>query len=76
MPRSSEWSLVISPIRATCSTRRIILDMITLIIFVEAYKLRSSSLRSLFHPPATFLPLRSKYSQNPILKHKQSMLFP
>jgi len=51
----------------------LILDLITLIIRGEVYKLLSSSLCSFPIP----LPLRSKYSpQHPVLRHPQSVLFP
>jgi len=50
--------------------------LITLIIFVEAYKLRGS-LCSLFQPPAISSLLRFKYSsQHLIRKHPQSVSFP
>jgi hypothetical protein len=78
---SSEWSL---PIRFTnqnlvyifhlshaCYVPRplTILDVITLIIFGEPYKLWSSSLCSPFQPPATSS-LSSKYlPQHPVLVH-------
>jgi hypothetical protein len=63
-PKSSELSLpfrfydhfytyLITPMRVACPTHFILLDLITLIIFCEAYKLWSSSLSSLLHPLAT-----------------------
>jgi hypothetical protein len=38
---------------ATCSTDVILLNLSTVIIFGEAYKLRSHSLNSLYRPPTT-----------------------
>jgi len=62
---------LIFPVRATCTTHPILLDLITL-IFGEVKKLCSSSLCSLLQP----LPLRSKYyPQHPVLKYPQSMFF-
>jgi hypothetical protein len=46
-------AILIYPIRATSPTHLTFLDLITLIIFGEAYKLCSSSLCSLIQPPAT-----------------------
>jgi len=53
IPTKIVSAFLIPSIQATCSTHLIFLDLITLIIFGEAYKLRSSSLCSLFQAPAT-----------------------
>jgi hypothetical protein len=45
------YTFPISPMHATYSAYLILLDLITLLISGEAYKLWSSSLCSLFHPP-------------------------
>jgi hypothetical protein len=64
MPTSSEWSLtftfseqilhkfLISPMRATWAAYFVLIHLITLITFSEAFKLWSSSLCSLLQPPA------------------------
>jgi hypothetical protein len=53
------------------------LDLICLMISRDEYKLRTSSLCNFLHSPVTSFPISSKYSsQNPVLKHPQSMLFP
>jgi len=73
-PRSSEWSLPFKLFnqKSVCIYHRshacymphplILLDLITLIIFGEAYKLRSSSSCSLLQPPATPSVLRPNSS--------------
>jgi len=64
---SSNWSskisnaFLVSPMSASPPVHLIILHVIILITFCEAYKLRSSSFCSLLHPPATSS-LLSKYS--------------
>jgi uncharacterized membrane protein len=48
------YAFRIFPIRATCPASLILLDLITLVVFGEAYKLRRSSLCSLLQFPGTF----------------------
>jgi len=87
MPRSSEWSLSsgfsdknfvsISHLSHTCYIAHAShpLDLITLIISGEAWKLWSFSLFSLLQPLTVFSFLG--YSpQHSVLKHPQSMFFP
>jgi len=47
------YAFLIFPIRATCPSHLTLHNLITLTIFGEVYKLRSSSLCSLLQPPAT-----------------------
>jgi hypothetical protein len=51
------YSFMISPMRSTWPIEHILLDCITLIIFGEEYKSRSSSLRSFLQPPVTCVPV-------------------
>jgi len=53
-PTTVFHTFLVCPMHATCSVHLILLDLITLIIIGEAYKLRSSSLYRLLQPPATF----------------------
>jgi len=52
------------------------LDLVTIIVFCEAYKLRSSSFCSLLKPSATSSILGPNIPQCPVLKHPQSIFFP
>jgi hypothetical protein len=52
-PTQILYAFVISPMCATCPTPSILLELITLIILVEAYKLWRPSLCSLLQPHAT-----------------------
>jgi hypothetical protein len=49
------------PIRVTCPTHSILLDLFTRIIFGDEYRSLSSSLCSLLHSPVVSVPLRPKY---------------
>jgi len=53
-PTKILYAFFISLMQATCSTPLILLPYITLIIFGEVYKLRSSSVCSLLQLPATY----------------------
>jgi len=52
-PTKILYALIVCTLHATCLAHLVLFDLITLIIYVEAYKLRSSSLCSLLQPPAT-----------------------
>jgi hypothetical protein len=52
-PTNNIYTLLFSPIRATCLAHFILLDLIILIIFGEVYKSCSYSLYNFLHPPVT-----------------------
>jgi hypothetical protein len=66
-PTKTLLTPLLSPIRATCPTHLILLDFITRTIWGEEYRSLSFSLCSFLHSPCYNVPLRSKYSQHPIL---------
>jgi len=56
-PTKTLYTSVLYPIRATCSSHFILLDLTILIIFCEEYISLSSSLRTFLHCPVTSSPL-------------------
>ena len=65
---------IFSPIRATCSIHRVLIDLIIRIVFSEGYKTRMSS--AFLTSCCYSFPPRPKYlSQHPLLEHTQPMFF-
>ena len=52
-PNKILYTLLLSPIHATCAFHLILPDLITRMVFSEEYRLLSSSLCSFLHSPAT-----------------------
>ena len=77
LPTKSLYAPLLTPIRATCSTRLIFLDLITPIMSSKEYRSLSYSVCSFLHSPVTSSLLGPKYSpQHPILKHPQPTSLP
>jgi hypothetical protein len=88
MPRSSQWSLpsgspnqnhvnttLPSPMHAPCPTHLVLLNLITLTIFSEEYKLWSSSSCNFLHDPSSSLPQSERPSFTPIQHNWQNYSF-
>jgi len=68
---------LIPSMHSICLAHLNLLDLMTMIIFGEAYKLWSSSIRSLLQPPVTYLfTIKSKYPPQYPLPKLQFVFFP
>lgn len=76
-PHENPVGICLFPIRATCSALLILSDFITWIIFVDVWKLWTSSLDSFLQSPVNLLLVRRRYlPQHSILERPHPMLFP
>jgi hypothetical protein len=76
-PTKNLYAFLICPIRATCPVHLTFLHVITLEISDEAYKLCSSSLRSLLQPPTPYSLLGPNILLSTLLsQHPQTVSFP
>jgi len=75
-PTKIFYAFFISPVHAICTAHLILLDLITLVIFGEAYKVWSSSICSLLQPPETSSLLGPNILLSTLFSNTLDLFFP